>query len=652
MKETFVVFSRLNTLRSAGVSIKNIVLNIKNKIKDGVVTNASFDLQLQKLVLQSKETGKEQLLKPKVAIQNEEGLTRLTISPLVPTKAEDLAAAFGEMERYVQQLQNHPEASIEYMNVMSNEFSMDINQEIELVPITLLSLSPVIDEKPLVKEEDVEDKAEAETTNKDEEIEKTHTVEDEQSLLNIKVEEEVVSEKQAEEPQEEDGLFGTLFDFIDEKPISSNIEDTKEIPKEEITPLTNEIANESITENTSVSPISEEPVLEQNPVNEEAGSVDIQSEPIEEITIKDEESSETVSLQQEKDDEFKLLEDTFDAIVSEVVEEPVTTLSTAEESIEPSFEEQSQIEETQQVEKDTDSRLLVIDGNNIMFRSYFATAFKSEESELERDHNGKFINGVKVFIQKFGNYLKKHNPTHVVVCWDNSNPFLQNFRKTSYFPYKGLRDEKPKALEQQLDTIREVLGQMNVPQLVDEKGKYEADDLIGSVVKKWRENHIGPVFIVSGDKDLFQLLDEEIYQVIKKGNDKEESLYSTENFKEEYGISPSQWVDAKAVLGDTSDNIPGVSGVGEKTVFELLKRYGTLDGIYSNLTDLANDSKYKRYISKFEGQKEEAYLSKFLAQIVSNVEIPSFEHFVLTINQQEKINVFKRLGLTSRKGAA
>lgn len=301
---------------------------------------------------------------------------------------------------------------------------------------------------------------------------------------------------------------------------------------------------------------------------------------------------------------------------------------------EPNVEEIKFVEELR-----PDESLMIIDGNNLLHRGYFASAHGVEETSLKKDKDGNYINALGLFVQQLKRYLRTYPVTSLLVCFDNNNPFLKNFREEIYPEYKATRSEKPTALLQQVHSILDVLTQMNIPFIMDPTGLLEADDLIGSVIPKWRLHSTGPIYIISNDKDLYQLLDNNIYQVIKANN--EERLYSAEDFINEYGISVNQWVDVKAILGDKSDNIPGVAGVGKKYVYDMLKEYGHIENIYENLDELGKRKEYKRYVAKFKSFSKEASLSKYLATIVRDKKIEvvhklDLNNLVLNIDKNGK----------------
>jgi 5'-3' exonuclease len=293
---------------------------------------------------------------------------------------------------------------------------------------------------------------------------------------------------------------------------------------------------------------------------------------------------------------------------------------------------------------DTNETLLLIDGSNLLSRGFFATSFKGD---LLQNDEGLYTNGVHVFIKKLKVLIQKTRASHVLVAWDVSRD--STFRRKLYPDYKGLRDETRFELKQQYETTEEMLRMMNISQL--KIPGYEADDIIGTVAETWRTKNKGRVFIYSNDKDLHQLLDEEnqVTQIIYEN--KEDTSFNAASFKAKYEIAPSQWIDVKAILGETgksSDNIPGVKGVGEKAVFPLIQQFGSLDGIYENLANF--EKPFQRYIAKFESDKEMATLSKELVTIIRDIpelNCIDLNKFKININQVGKKKAFEWLGFKS-----
>lgn len=259
--------------------------------------------------------------------------------------------------------------------------------------------------------------------------------------------------------------------------------------------------------------------------------------------------------------------------------------------------------------------LLLIDGFNLLSRGYFATAYNKTEEQLTRSSKGVYTNALRVFFQKLFNLIGEHEVTHLAVAWDVKRE--ESDRRNKYDFYKATRNELPMPLIEQYETLTTVLEQMGVKQLT--MAPHEADDIIGTLSTMWSSVPHGKCLIYSNDKDLLQLLNEHTSQIIagKKG----EITYTIDAFKEEYGIDSNQWVDVKALLGDSSDNIPGCPGVGEKSALPLIQQYNSVEELYENLEEL--DKKFNRYKKKLVEGKDSVIVSKELATILC--EIPEFE---------------------------
>jgi 5'-3' exonuclease len=255
--------------------------------------------------------------------------------------------------------------------------------------------------------------------------------------------------------------------------------------------------------------------------------------------------------------------------------------------------------------------LLLIDGFNLLSRCYFATAYGKEMHDLPRNSKGQFTNAIRVTIQKLLMLVREHEPTHITVAWDVKRD--ETLRREKFADYKGTRNELPEALIQQFETLVELFDSIGINQLTIPR--YEADDIIGTLVNRWRNEKNAECIIYSNDRDLLQLLCENTSQLITIKKD--EVKYTLSHFQEEYGITPLQWIDVKALLGDKSDNIPGVAGVGDKAALPLIQQYGAIEDIYENFEAL--DPKYKRYFKKLEAGREMAILSKDLCTIFTDV---------------------------------
>jgi 5'-3' exonuclease len=252
--------------------------------------------------------------------------------------------------------------------------------------------------------------------------------------------------------------------------------------------------------------------------------------------------------------------------------------------------------------------LLLIDGFNLLSRCYFATAYGRDEESLAKNSEGLYINGLRVMISKMLSFVDLYEPTHLVVAWDVKRN--ETNRKNLFEGYKETRAELPPPLIQQYETLMPLLDQLGVAQM--SLAGHEADDVIGALAKKWSEEKQKPCYIYSNDRDLLQLLDEHISQIIAVKS-RGDAVYSLKHFQEEFGIHPSQWIDVKALLGDKSDNVPGVAGVGEKAALPLIQQYGSVEGVYEKLEEL--DPAFNRYKKKLQSGEEMAVLSKRLVTI-------------------------------------
>lgn len=252
-----------------------------------------------------------------------------------------------------------------------------------------------------------------------------------------------------------------------------------------------------------------------------------------------------------------------------------------------------------------DKRVVVIDGNSLMFRAYYATAYTGN---LMQTTNGLYTNALYGFVNMMNKIMDSMKPTHMLVAFDAGK---QTFRHQQYSDYKGTRKKMPEELGMQIPLIKEYLQTLGVKQL--ELLDYEADDIVGSMAKL--ASSLGyPVDVISGDKDLLQLVDDNIMVHLTKKGITELDDYTNLNFEEKLGFKPSQHVDYKAMIGDASDNLPGVKGIGPKTAISLLKEYQSLEKIIDNISSLKG-----KIASSFETDKEQAIRTKFLATIYTKV---------------------------------
>lgn len=245
--------------------------------------------------------------------------------------------------------------------------------------------------------------------------------------------------------------------------------------------------------------------------------------------------------------------------------------------------------------------IVLIDGNSLLNRAFYALP-------LLTNSNGEYSNAVYGFTKMMLGIIEKVKPEKIVVAFDYGK---KNFRHKLFKDYKGTRKGTPEELSVQFPIMKRLLSSMNIK--LYEKEGIEADDIIGTIAKNTNDYK---KIIYSGDKDLLQLVDEntEVW-LTKKGTSETEEV-TILNIKEKYGFTPSQVIDMKALMGDKSDNIPGVMGIGEKTALNLLETYENLDGVYNNLENIKGSVK-----QKLLDNKEMAYLSHTLATIKTDCDI-------------------------------
>ena len=252
---------------------------------------------------------------------------------------------------------------------------------------------------------------------------------------------------------------------------------------------------------------------------------------------------------------------------------------------------------------------LIIDGNSIMNRAYYGLSVNMT-SKYANIHT----NAIYGFLNIYWMILDKITPDYIAVSFDLKAP---TFRHKMYAEYKGTRKPMPDELKEQMPVIKEILSAMNVPILQLEG--YEADDILGTVANKNSKNDIF-TYILSGDKDSFQLISDKTSVIIPttRFGKTEYSIYTPSMLKEKQNIEPYQVVHIKSLMGDTSDNIPGVKGIGEKTAYSLIEKYSTLENIYNNIDTLDTTPKIRQ---KLIDSKDIAFLSKELATINKDVPI-------------------------------
>ena len=264
-------------------------------------------------------------------------------------------------------------------------------------------------------------------------------------------------------------------------------------------------------------------------------------------------------------------------------------------------------------------KVVLIDGNNLIFRSYYATAYRGE---ILTNSKGLPTNAVYAYIQMLLKIIAEEKPSHIMVAFDKG----KTFRHESYDDYKGGRSETPKELKEQIPYAKKVTRAMGIT--VEEIENYEADDIIGTYSKKIDEE----VLVVSSDRDLLQLISPNVKMKLLKMKDY--VYYDEKSFYEDYGIKSIEIIDLKALMGDSSDNIKGVAGIGEKTALKLIKEYHTIDNLYKNIDDLKGKVK-----ENLLNDKESAYKSLELATIYLDVPIEvNLEKIAYKGSNEEELN--------------
>ena len=250
-------------------------------------------------------------------------------------------------------------------------------------------------------------------------------------------------------------------------------------------------------------------------------------------------------------------------------------------------------------------KVILVDGNNLMFRSYYATLYSGS---MMTNKEGFPTNALFGFVNMINKIINEESPEYIMVAFDIG----KTFRHEKYDYYKGKRDETPDDLKKQFPVAKKILNAMGIKYF--ELAGYEADDIIGTFAKKIDEEPEFVGTIVSSDKDLLQLISDDVD--VKLLKQKDYIRMNKEVFFNTYGLEPPRMVDLKSLMGDASDNIPGVKGIGEKTAIKLLQTYHTLDGVYENLNSIKGANH-----DKLERDKEMAYMSYDIATIYREVPI-------------------------------
>ena len=276
-------------------------------------------------------------------------------------------------------------------------------------------------------------------------------------------------------------------------------------------------------------------------------------------------------------------------------------------------------------------KIILLDGNSLSYRAYYAMpALKNKK--------GLYTNSVYGFTLMLEKILEDTKPKYALVAFDKGK---ETFRHKSYEAYKGTRDKTPNELVEQFGYVRELLDSYGIK--YEEHLDYEADDIIGSYAKIAEKAGL-EVIIVSGDKDLTQLASDNITVYYTKRGVTEIDYYTPEFINEKYGLTPQQIIDMKGLMGDKSDNIPGIAGIGEKTAIKLLTEYKTVENVLENIDNISG----KKLKERLTEGKEDAILSKKLATIYTDVPVDNkIEDLTFKENREKKKELFKKLEFVS-----
>jgi 5'-3' exonuclease len=274
---------------------------------------------------------------------------------------------------------------------------------------------------------------------------------------------------------------------------------------------------------------------------------------------------------------------------------------------------------------------MLVDGMALLFRAFYAT---SVSGQFMINSKGIPTNGIHGFIKHLFTAVSSFKPTHLAVCWDMGS---KTFRTELFADYKGNRGEAPIELIPQFDLVKEVVESFDIPN-IGVPG-FEADDCIGTIAQQMKDS--AHVSILTGDQDILQLLDDSISVILLKKGYGNYLVHTPQTFFAEKGITPRQMIDLKALMGDPSDNYPGVKGIGEKTALKLLQEFEHVEGIISNLERLSKSNK-----TKIEQGLDMLHLSRILAEIKCDVPIScELEAAGLRIPKEKALNKLNEIEL-------
>lgn len=266
-------------------------------------------------------------------------------------------------------------------------------------------------------------------------------------------------------------------------------------------------------------------------------------------------------------------------------------------------------------------KFIIIDGNSLMHRAFYALPNLTNSK-------GFHTSVIYGFVNMINKILEEYKPQYIGIAFDRKAP---TFRHLEYAEYKAGRHKMAEEMAEQIPVLKEVLTAMNIKQ--SEIDGFEADDIIGTVAAKCEENEI-PALIVTGDKDAFQLISDNVHTLMTKKGISEIEEYDIAKLNDTYEISPAQITDLKGLMGDASDNIPGVPGVGEKTALELIHQFGTVENVLQNVSEIKKNKVRENVFNN----REQALFSKKLATIVRDVPIDfNLDDYALKEMDREKL---------------
>ncbi|MFV8400893.1 5'-3' exonuclease [Mycoplasma sp. 2634B] len=281
---------------------------------------------------------------------------------------------------------------------------------------------------------------------------------------------------------------------------------------------------------------------------------------------------------------------------------------------------------------------LLIDGNYLMFQSFYATYYGNPDN-IMRASNGTPTNGINLFLHQLNKLIEFYKPQYIYVAFDSKE---KSFRHDIYQDYKAGRAKAPEELYIQFDLIKQILDRLGIVQ--EELPGFEADDLVAAYCKKVALEE--PKIIFSRDKDLHQLISPNISIILKENYGY--SLLTNDNYFATYGFLPSQVVDYKALAGDSSDNLPGVKGIGEKTAISLLEKFQTVPNLYA-MQDQWSSLLTKSVINKLTVGKNDALFCRQMATLNPNVETfnTNKDAYILKLDIQNALPLLEQLELKS-----